>query len=35
MLNYGAYVLSDETLEELFALLPDRALAELSGAPPF
>jgi DNA processing protein len=35
MLNYGAYVLSDETLDELFALLPDRALAELSSAPPF
>jgi len=35
MLHYGAYVLSDETLDELFALLPDRALVELSSALPF
>jgi DNA processing protein len=35
MLHYGASVLSDETLDEIFALLPDRALAEQFSAPPF
>jgi DNA processing protein len=35
MLAYGAYVLSDETVEDLLSLLPDRAApAELSGALP-
>jgi DNA processing protein len=35
MLAYGASVLSDETVEELFALLPDRNLVELGSALPF
>jgi DNA processing protein len=35
MLGYGAYVLSEETVDELFALLPDRGLAEFAGAHPF
>jgi DNA processing protein len=35
MLGYGASVLSDDTIEELFALLPDRRIAELSGAVAF
>jgi DNA processing protein len=35
MLSYGANVLSDETVEDLLSLLPDRtAPAELSGALP-
>jgi DNA processing protein len=36
MLQYGAFILSDSTLDELFALLPDRSLAvELSSASAF
>lgn len=35
MLAYGAYVLSDDTLDELLALLPARGEAELIGAAPF
>lgn len=36
MLQYGAFILSDDTLDELFALLPDRAFAkELVDAAPF
>jgi DNA processing protein len=35
MLGYGAYVLSDDTLDELFALLPDRAVMESAGAAAF
>jgi DNA processing protein len=35
MLDYGASVLSDDTVEELFSLLPDRSPVELSGAIPF
>lgn len=35
MLNYGACILFDESFDELLSLLPDRALAELSSAPPF
>src|SRR5688500_12152614 len=31
MLGYGASVLSDETIDDLIALLPDRRLAELAG----
>ncbi len=32
MLGYGALILSDSTLEELFDLLPDRSLAESGSA---
>ena len=32
MIGYGAYILSDDTVDELFSLLPDRHVAELSGA---
>jgi DNA processing protein len=32
MLDYGACALSDDTVEELFSLLPDRSPVELSGA---
>lgn len=35
MLNYGARVLSDETLEELFDFVPPRAVVEANGAVPF
>lgn len=35
MLEYGAYVLSDETFDELLALLPDRATAEFTSGAPF
>lgn len=36
MLQYGAFILSDDTLDELFALLPDRAFAkDLVDAAPF
>ncbi len=32
MIEYGALVLSDDTLDQLFELLPDRSLVESSGA---
>jgi DNA processing protein len=35
MLNYGASILSEESVGELFALLPARGLAEFAGGPPF
>ena len=35
MLEYGSRILSDDTVEELFALLPDRAFAGLASEVPF
>ena len=35
MIGYGAYILSDETIDELFAILPQRGLAEPSSVDPF
>lgn len=35
MIGYGAHVLSDDTVEDLFDLLPDRSPVEASGAAAF